>query len=153
MATVWWCIGSVMSTLFLKSVVTITAEKYCTQVDTMHQKLRIVLPILVNKNELFLLHDNARTHVFRTTVQKLLSLHHETPSHSSYSELSTTDYHFLKHLGHFLVGKRYNSKTAVKSTAERFLRLRTLDFDVAGINDLVSRRKGFVASNATYFDY
>ena len=68
------------------------------ELEEMHQKLSVQRPRLVNKDGVILVHDNARPHVSRTTVQKLNELQYGTLPHPLYSpDLSPTDYHFFKH--------------------------------------------------------
>ncbi|KAK6757941.1 hypothetical protein RB195_015640 [Necator americanus] len=55
MVTVWWSAAGMIHYTFLNPGETITAEKYCQQIDEMHQKLR--------RRGTILLHDNARPHV------------------------------------------------------------------------------------------
>ena len=65
----------------------------------MHACLQKRRPALVNRRGPILLHDNARPHVARLTVQKLTDLGYETLRHPPYSpDLSPTDYHFFRHL-------------------------------------------------------
>ncbi|MBJ5103624.1 hypothetical protein JGF61_23760, partial [Salmonella enterica subsp. enterica serovar Agona] len=137
---------------FLKYGETINTEKYCTQLDEMHEKLRVQRPRLVNR-EVLLLHDNPRPHVSRTTVQKLHCLRYETLPHPAYSpELSPTDYHFFKHLDHFVAGKRFINEAAVKNAFEEFLRSRAPNFYATDINALVPRWEKCIAANGAYFD-
>ena len=103
MLTVWWSVTGLILYSFLNSSETITAEKYCQQVDEMHQKLRQQHPALVNRKGPILLHENARPYIAKLTLQKLNELGYETLPHLPYSpDLSPTDYHFFKHLDNFL---------------------------------------------------
>ncbi|XP_065663078.1 histone-lysine N-methyltransferase SETMAR-like, partial [Hydra vulgaris] len=134
--TVWWSAAGFIHHSFLNPGETITAEKYCQQIDEMHQKLRCIaltttpLPRLINMKGPILLHDNARPHVAQPTLQKLNALGYETLPHPPYSpDLSPTDYHFFKHLDNFLH-----------------------EFYATGINKLVSRCQKCVDCNGSYFD-
>lgn len=104
MVTVWWSSAGLIHYNFLNPGETITAEKYCQEIDEMHRKLQRLRPAFVNrKGPRFLLYDNARPHVAQPTLQKLNELGYETLAHPPYSpNLSPTDYHFFKHLDHFL---------------------------------------------------
>ncbi|KAE9416139.1 hypothetical protein Angca_007679, partial [Angiostrongylus cantonensis] len=85
---------------------TITSEKYCAEIEEMHQKLRTEQPALVNRKGPMLLHDNAKPHFSQMTLRKLNEMHYETLPHPPHSpDLSPTTLHFLKHLGHFLTEK------------------------------------------------
>ncbi|RLU16087.1 hypothetical protein DMN91_011845 [Ooceraea biroi] len=142
MVTVWWSSAGLIHYNFLNPGETITAEKYCQEIDEMHRKLQRLRPALVNRKGPILLHDNARPHVAQTTLQKLNKLGYETLAHPPYSpDLSPTDYHFFKHLDHFLQEKVFNNHGAVESAFREFIDSKTLEFYVTGINKLVSRWK------------
>ena len=130
MLTVWWSATGLIHYSFLNAGETITAEKYCQQMDEMHQKLRQQHPALVNRKCPILLH-NAQPHVAKPTLQKLNELGYETLPHPPYSpDLSPTDYHFFKHLDNFLrekclkKPKRYQKRLQWlhRHQNERFLR-------------------------------
>ena len=58
----------------------------------MHVQLSKVELVLINKRLPILLHKNVRTHIARTTLQKLTDLKYETLLHLSYTpDLSLTD--------------------------------------------------------------
>lgn len=70
---------------FVKSEETIAAEKYCREIEKGHQKLSEKRPVLVNRKEPILLHDNVRSHISRVTLQKLSELGYEILPHPAYS--------------------------------------------------------------------
>uniref|UniRef100_A0A0N5BBN1 Mariner Mos1 transposase n=1 Tax=Strongyloides papillosus TaxID=174720 RepID=A0A0N5BBN1_STREA len=85
--------------MYSNSSKTLTADRYCKELKEMHYKLTVLKPELVNRRNPILLHDNARFHVSKTTVQKLNEKRYKTLSHLSYSaDLSPTNYHFFKKL-------------------------------------------------------
>lgn len=153
MVTVWWSAAGIIHYNFLNPGETITAEKYCHELDEMHQKLREKQPALVNRRGPILLHDNARPHVSRMTLQKLNELGYETLPHPAYSpDLSPTDYHFFKHLDNFLQEKIFNNQAAAENAFEEFVDSRTPEFYCNGINKLVSCWQKCVDCNGFYFD-
>ena len=131
----------------------VLGERYCEQINEMHQKLRYKCPALVNRKGPILLHDNARPHVAQRTQQKLNELGFETLPHPPYSpDLSPTDYYFFKHLDKFLQEKRFNNENDAKSAFDAFIDSRNQDFYLTGINKLISRWQKCVNSNGCYFD-
>jgi histone-lysine N-methyltransferase SETMAR len=80
MVIVWWSTAGVIHYNFLNPDETITAEKYCREIDEIHRTLREKQTALVSRKGLILLHDNARPHVLQ-----LNKLSYQTLSHSSYS--------------------------------------------------------------------
>jgi len=153
MVTVWWSAAGVIHYSFLKPGETINAEKYCAELQQMHEKLCKQQPALVNRHGILLLHDNARPHISQKTVLKLHQLEYETLPHPAYSpDLSPTDYHFFKHLHHFLAEKTFRNETSVKNAFEEFIASRNSDFYKSGINALVSRWQKCIESVGAFFD-
>ena len=139
MLTVWWSASGLIHYSFLNAGETITAEKYCQQMDEMHQKLQ-QHPALVNRKGPIRLHDNARPHVAKPTLQKLNELVYETLPHPSYSPgLSHTNYHFFKHLDNSLREKCFKNLSDIKNAFSDFIATKTQDFYVTDINTLVLR--------------
>ena len=71
MVTVWWSSAGVIHHSFLPNGVSITADVYCEELNTMMEKLAHLQPALVNRSSPLLLHDNARPHTAQQTVSKL----------------------------------------------------------------------------------
>ena len=152
MLTVWWSATGFTLYSFLNAGETITAEKYCQQMDEMHQKLR-QHPALVKRKGPILLHDNARPHVAKPTRQKLNELGYETLPHLPYSpDLSPTNYHFFKHLDNFLREKCFKRLSDIKNAFSDFIATRTQDVYVTGINTLVLCWQKGVVSDGAYFN-
>ncbi|XP_066260728.1 histone-lysine N-methyltransferase SETMAR-like [Euwallacea similis] len=153
MVTVWWSMEGLIHHNFLDPGETITAQKYCQQIDEMHQKLRQKQPALVNRKGPILLHDNARPHVSLITRQKLHELGYETLDHPPYSpDLSPTDYHFFKHLDNFLRERCFRNQGDAETAFNEFVDSRTTDFYARGINKLSSRWQSCIDANGAYFD-
>uniref|UniRef100_A0AAF5DCR7 Mos1 transposase HTH domain-containing protein n=1 Tax=Strongyloides stercoralis TaxID=6248 RepID=A0AAF5DCR7_STRER len=152
MVTVWWSAEGIIHYEFLKPGETITAESYCQQIEEMHKKLCQKRPALVNRKGPILLHDNARPHVSKKTLQKLGELGYETLPHPAYSpDLAPTDFHFFKHLDHFLNEKIFNNEEDIKTAFEDFIASRSQDFYQNGINKMVSRWQQCIDSTGSYF--
>ncbi|XP_076163893.1 histone-lysine N-methyltransferase SETMAR-like [Ptiloglossa arizonensis] len=84
--------------------------------------------------------DNARPYTSSTTCQKLRELGWEVISHPLYSpDLAPSDYHFFKHLQHFLDGKKLTSKEACENVLVKFFTNRNEDFFNRGIMKLPSK--------------
>lgn len=153
MVTVWWCSTGVIHYSFLKSGETITSDKYCTEIDEMHEKLCQKIPALVNRKGPILLHDNARPHISRKTLQKLNQLQYEVLPHPPYSpDLSPTDFHFFKHLELFTRQKNFADQPMVEKAFRCFIDSRDANFYSVGINNLVTRWQRCVDCNGAYFD-
>lgn len=153
MVTVWWCLKGVIHYSFLEKGEMITAERYCLQIDVMHQKLKAMYPALINRKGPIILHDNARPHTAKQTQDKLMYLNYEILPHPPYSpDLSPTDFHFFKHLQNSLNGKTFRNEEVLKTEFERFIASRSLDFYVTGIEKLPNRWQMCVDANGFYFN-
>lgn len=153
MVTVWWSMVGLIHFEFLKPGETITSERYCLQIDKMHQKLLKMYPALVNRKVPIILHDNARPHVAVSTLQHLHNIGYEILPHPAYSpDLSPTDFHFFKHLDNFFQGKCFKSNDDAKNAFQEFVESRTSDFYKIGIEKLVSRWQKCIDANGCYFD-
>ena len=153
MVTVWWTAFGIIHHSFLQQGETMTAVKYCEELQTMYRKLREKQPALVNRKGPILLHDNARPHVARLTLQTLTSMGIEVLSHPPYSpDLAPTDFHFFKHLDAFLKDKQFETQTDAETAFQTFLDSRSDDFYKKGIDDIVPRWHKCIQSYGAYFD-
>ncbi|CEF59935.1 Hypothetical protein SRAE_X000167800 [Strongyloides ratti] len=130
----------------------INSEVYGKLLDKVHQKVSQKGLSLVNKKGPILLHDNARPHVSRITLQKLNELKFETLPHPPYSpNLSPTDFYFFKQLDQFLKKKVFKNEEAIKSAFEDFIGSRDDSFYSNGKSKLPLRWKNCIDSNGSYF--
>ena len=147
MVTVWWSAAGLIHYNFLKPGETITAEKYCSELDVVHQKLSKKQPALVNRKGPILLHDNARPHVSKITLQKLNKLGYEVLPHPPYSpHLSPTDYHYFNR------DKTFTNQTTVEDEFKKFGDFTDSKFFKCGIEKLVILWQKCIESNGAYFD-
>lgn len=153
MITVWWSASGLIHYNFLKAGESITAQSYCNEIDVMHQKLLQNQPALVNRKGPILLHDNARPHVSRLTMQKLHDLKYEVLPHPPYSpDLSPSDYYMFKHMDTFLANKMFGNQGDVQNAILQFFESRNTDFYKEGIYAILSRWQKCIDSNGKYFD-
>ena len=153
MVTVWWSKAGLIHHSFLSPGETITAEKYCQQIDEMHHKLWQKQPVLVNRKGSILLHDNARPHFSMMTRQNLHELSYKTLDHPPYvPNLPPTNYHFFKHLHNFLHEKCFKNQREYETAFNAFVASRTPDFYATGVNKFVSCWQRCIDYNGSYFD-
>ena len=120
---------------------------------SINEKLTEMWPALVNRKGPLLLHDNARPHILKTTIQKLNQLGIEVLPHPPYSpDLAPTDYHLFKHLASFLNNKMYQNQTEVENDFQELIASRDPDFYSRGIDSLLERWSKFINSYGKYFD-
>jgi len=68
MMIVWWCSTEIIHYNFLKPGEIITSEKYCLEINKMHQWLH-QRPALINRKRSILLHNNAHPYVATDSVE------------------------------------------------------------------------------------
>ncbi|WKY11423.1 hypothetical protein Q1695_003188 [Nippostrongylus brasiliensis] len=137
----------------MKPGMSITADVYCNQLDSMMNELAIKHPRLLNRDRPILLQDNARPHVARRTLQKLQELDVELLIHPPYSpDLAPTDYHIFQSLDLFLRDKQFNSQEDVENAFRDFIASRPPGFYMSGMNKLPLRWQKCVHHLGAYFD-
>ena len=135
MISVWWSTAGLIDYNFFKEAEMIHQGDIVPNFHHMFKKLKIQHLALVNRKSVIFLHDDARPHVSKVTLQKLYSLNIEVLPHLPYSsDLSTTNYHFFKHIDKFLQDKVFNNGTTAEMAFEEFVFSRKSDFSVSRIN-------------------
>jgi len=87
---------------------------------------------------ILLLHDNARSHTARATIDALEMLKFEVLSHPPYSpDLEPSDFHFFPHLKRDLKGTHFTSDDKVKQALTSWIKQRTPEFFIDGMRKLV----------------
>ena len=87
---------------------------------------------------ILLLHDNARPHTARSTIDALETLKSEVPSHPPYSpDLAPSDFSFFPHLKRDLKGTHFISDDEVKQAVTSWIKQRTPEFFIDGMRKLV----------------
>ena len=87
---------------------------------------------------ILLLHDNARLHTARATIDALETLKFEVLSHLPYSpDLAPSDFH--PHLKRDLKGTHFTSDDEVKQAVTSWIKQRTPEFFIDGMRKLVLR--------------
>lgn len=137
---------------FLPDGETIDADSYCQDIEEMHDKLRRLQPVLINRHGPILLHDNARPHIARRTILRLSELGYEILPHPPYSpDLSPTDFHFFRSLGNYLEDLQFSDRHSIENCFKDFIATRNKDFWKKGIMDLKDRWEKTIDSNGKYF--
>ncbi|KAE9414612.1 hypothetical protein Angca_009318, partial [Angiostrongylus cantonensis] len=103
-------------------------------------KLQQQRAALVNRRGPIFFQDNVRPHVAESALKKLNELGYAALPHPPYpSDLSSTDYHFFRHLLNILSEKCFASHDNAKNAFNEFIASRTPDFCATGVPKLVSR--------------
>src|SRR3569832_1297673 len=120
MLCVWWNFEGVVHFELIPNGQGITAELYSQQLHRVNMSLHAKYTALVNRKRV-LLHYNARPHSSLKTLQKINGLGWELLPHPAYSlDLAPSDYHLLRSMAHFLVGRRFKNEHEVKEGCQAF---------------------------------
>ena len=104
-------------------------------------------------SQILLLHDNARPHTARATIDALETLEFEVLSHPSYSpDLAPSDLHFFPHLKKDLKGTHFTSDDEVKQAVTSWMKQRTPEFFVDGMRKLVLRWEKCIERQGDYVE-
>ena len=88
-----------------------------------------------------------------TNVSKVERIRLWSFAHLLYSpDFSPTDYHFFKHLDHFLQGKCFQNQQEAEDTFQDFNESQNMDFYAIGISKLISHWQQCVDCNSSYFN-
>ena len=117
MLSVWWSVRGIIHWEILPDGCTITADLYCQQLDRVAAKLK------GKQDRIYVLHDNARRHVAKSTRHKLLSLGWITIPHIPYSpDLPPTDDHLYRSLSNYLMEKKIQRREPNQNGSPQLLR-------------------------------
>ena len=96
--------------------------------------------IILDFDNVIILHDNARPHVANKTINKLWNFHWEFLEHPPCNpDLAPSDFHLFSLLKKFLAGHRFTCDDKVKAAVRQWFRSQTADFYRSGIAKLVLR--------------
>jgi histone-lysine N-methyltransferase SETMAR len=137
MLSVWWGVRGIIHWELLPTGCAITADLYCQQLDRVAAKLQ------EKQDKIYLLQDNVKPHVAKSTREKLLKLGWVTVPHSPYSpDLAPTDYHLFCYLPNYLREKKFDDENDLKMYLVKF-------FERA-IFSLPERWRQVIDSNGAY---
>jgi transposase len=102
---------------------------------------------------ILLLHDNARPHIARATIDALETPKFEVLSHSPYSpDLAPSDFHFFPQLKRDLKGTHFTSDDEVKQAVTSWIKQRTPEFFIDGMHKLVLRWEKCIERQGDYVE-
>ena len=147
----WWDRTGIVYYELLKENETVNANRYCSQLDALNTEIQRKRPSLANRKGVIILHDNARPHVARQTVQKIAELGWETLPHPPYSpDIAPSDYHLFRSLQNFLDGNEYANYDGVKMAVEEYFASKNEDFFSRGLDKLPERWQTIITNEGKY---
>jgi len=129
MLSVWWTCRQVVHYELIPPGKTITADLYLQQLQRVHRALRQKKPTLVNRKDVLVLHDNAKSHVAKRTRETLQQLGWESLCHAPYSpDLAPTDYNLFHSVDNHLCGRSFTNEGDLRSASRTSLPRRPSTF-------------------------
>ena len=129
--TVFWNSQRVYMTEFLIAGKTVNSARYFETIKNLRRRVRRVRGSI---SRILLLHDNARPHTARPTIDALEKLKFEVLSHPPYSpDLAPSNFHFFPHLKR----THFTSDEEVKQTVTSWIKQKTPEFFIDGMRKLV----------------
>lgn len=151
MLCVWWDSQGVIYYELLKYGETITADKYCQQLDKLKQEIQRKRPQLARRGDILLQHDNARPHKAIVTQKKISDLGWEVLSHPSYSpDLAPSDFHLFRSLQNALDKKKFQTHEEIDSFLISFFESKPKIFYKNGIQKLIERWSIVIQNEGNY---
>jgi len=118
--TVFWDSQRVYMTEFLEAGNNVDSARY---IQTIKDLRRRVCRVRRSTPPILLLHDNARPHTARATIDALETLKFDVLSHSPYSpDLAPSDFHFFPHLKWDLKRTPFTSDDEVKQAVTPWIK-------------------------------
>ena len=137
-------------TEFLEAGKTVNSARY---IETIKNLRRRVCRVRGSTSRIFLLHDNARPHTARATIDALGTLKFEVLSHPPYSPyLAPSDFHFFPHLKRELKGTHFTSDDEVKQAVTSWIKERTPEFFIDGMRKLVLGWEKYIERQGDYVE-
>lgn len=103
--------------------------------------------------QVMLLHDNARPHTAKATMEVISSLGWEILPHAAYSpDLAPSDYYLFRSLQHHLSDSHFRSPEKVKKSIDEFFESELPSFFRSGIRKLAERWQKCIESEGDYFE-
>ena len=151
MLSLWWDMRGLIHYELLEPNQTITAVKYCSQLDDLRTALSKKRPALLNRKGVVLHHDNARTHTTGATQNKIMSFNWEVLPHPPYSpDIAPSDYHLFRSLQNHLSNKIYENDDQLKNDLNLFFSQKSEKFFEEGIKKLVDRWTEVIENGGNY---
>lgn len=150
---IWWdCVGIIYYE-FMKPGETITSERYKSQLDRLNEALAKNRPFTgAGTRPVILLHDNARPHTSKITVDYLSTLGWEVLPHAAYSpDMAPSDYYLFRSLQHHLADEQFKTLDDVQKSLKKFIDSKSPSFFLTGIQQLPEKWLKCINNDGDYF--
>ena len=117
MLCIWWDSQGILHMEFLKNGDIINSEIYCQQLERLN---KVIEEKRGKDRKVRFLHDNARPHTAKTTIEKLNSFKWDILLHPCSPDLAPTDYYLFRSLSNTLQRKTFNSDREMEEWMKSF---------------------------------
>lgn len=150
---IWWDCEGVVYHEFLKPGETVTGERYKSQLIRLNEALAQKRPFTgAGTRPVILLHDNARPHTSKTTVDYLSNLGWEVLPHAAYSpDMAPSDYYLFRSLQHHLADEQFKTLDDVQKSLTNFIHSKSPSFFRTGIHELPEKWLKCINNDGDYF--
>ena len=154
MLSVWWDLKGIIYFEFLNSNETIDSTLYSQQLISLKDSLIKKRPSLVNRKEIFLLHDNSKPHKSKITEETIEDLGWKELPHPPYSPgLAPSDFHLFRSLQMSLKDKKFEKDDDIKKHIVKFFESQDKSFYQKGIKKLSKKWQRTIDADGEYFDF
>lgn len=150
---IWWDYLGVIYYELLKPGETVTSERYKSQLSCVKEALEKNRPFNgAGTRPVILLHDNARPHTSKTTVEYISSLGWEVLPHAAYSpDMAPSDYYLFRSLQHHLADSQFKTIDDVQKSMSIYIDSKSPSFFRTGIRQLPEKWVKCIDNDGDYF--
>lgn len=125
---VFWDKTGIILAEFLEPGNTVDSQVYHDQMNWLKEALHEKRPSLVNRKQVYLLHDNARPHVANTVKNLLEGFNWIIIDHPPYSpDLAPSDFHLFRSLSNLSCWKKFRNFWGLQKCSHFFFRLKKFE--------------------------
>ena len=137
--TVFWDCEGIIHLDYCPPKQTINAAYYSNLLQKVHKKLPTIRPGKIHRRPLFL-HDNARVHTAKLSIDKIRELKWQLLPHPAYSpDLAPSDFHLFGPLKDPLRGTKYETENELKSAVNNVIKGMSKEWFEQGLKKMVDR--------------
>jgi len=145
---VWWNTKGLVYFEVLESGQTVNSDLYSQQLSRVNQAL---MRQNIDTRMIKFLHDNARPHVSKITLERIEELDWEVLPHPPYSpDIAPSDYHLFRSMEHLLREKIFQNLDEINNWVANFFKSQPAEFFEKGIHSLRGRWRQIIDTGGEY---
>ncbi len=145
---VWWNTKGLVYFEVLESGQTVNSDLYSQQLSRVNQAL---MRQNIDTRMIKFLHDNARPHVSKITLERIEELDWEVLPHPPYSpDIAPSDYHLFRSMEHLLREKIFQNLDEINNWVANFFKSQPAEFFEKGVHSLRGRWRQIIDTSGEY---